>query len=95
MSTLEESQERRNVARAKWTILYDGNLLPVTNLYDSDAEEIDDPMHACACVAYDPDSTDTEGHWLTIGSLDPGEVLWSRHHVPNGPRWCQARPAIA
>lgn len=86
--TLEEAQERRNVARAKWTILYGGNLLPVTNLYDSEGEEINDPMCARACVAFDPSLT--EGHWVTIGNIDPGEVLWSRHHVPNGPRYCKA-----
>lgn len=85
---LEEAQERRNVARARWTILHDGNLLPVTNLYDSEGEEINDPLRACAVVCFDPDNPD--GNWWTIGNIDPGEVLWSRQYVPTVPRYCKA-----
>lgn len=75
-----EAVERFNVRRAKWTILHDGNLLPVTNLFDSDGNEIQNPLRAVAVVAYD--EYVAKDHWLTIGNVDPGEI-WNRHEIPD------------
>lgn len=68
----EETQERRNVAAARWSIMHDGKLLPVTNVYDSDGNEITNHFHASACVAFDASLPD--GKWLTIGNLDPTDL---------------------
>lgn len=70
-----EAQERENVRLARWSILHNGKVLPVTNLYDSDAESTMDAMLACAAVAYDRDATD--GKWIALGNLDPGDI-WIR-----------------
>lgn len=72
-----EAEERANVATAKWDLFEDGKLLPVTNLYDSDGTEIENPMHAATCVVYD--ETRIAGRWIVM-RLEPGE-LWRRHIV--------------
>ena len=71
-SDAEEARERENVKNAKWTILHNGKLLPVCNLYDSDGNEIANHFHAFVCVAYDASLSD--GNWLTISRLDPGDL---------------------
>lgn len=73
----DEARERRNVEYAKWSVLEDGNLLPVTNIYDSDGNEIANPMHAATCVAYDAARQNQK--WVVM-RLEPGE-LWRRHNV--------------
>src|SRR4051812_17805336 len=74
-----EAVERFNVRHAKWTILYGGNLLPVTNLFDSEGNEIQNPMRAVSIVAYDEHVP--KERWLVM-LVSPGE-LWCRHEVPN------------
>lgn len=83
LSVSEEARERANLAAAKWSILFGGILLTVTNLYDSDGNEIANPMRAVTCVAFDADRTAGQ-QWLVIEGLDPGEI-WSRHNVATPP----------
>lgn len=79
-----EAQERENVRLAKWSILHDGKLLPVTNLYDSEGEATEDWILADRAVAFDKDRAD--GNWVTIYSLEPYDI-WKRPHaeVPSLP----------
>lgn len=74
-SAAVEAQERVNVKNARWTIMHDGMLLPVTNLYDSEGNEISNPMRAYSVVAYD--ASRSSENWTTISGVDPGEV-WSK-----------------
>lgn len=78
-----EAVERRNIARAKYTILRNGLLLPVTNLFDSDGEEIQNPMHAARVVVYNASRPD--GDLWEVYEIDPGE-LWSRHEREEVPQ---------
>lgn len=71
-----DAQEVKNVAKAEWTVLHNGKLLPVTNLYDSDGNDIFNPMHARTVVAYDASRPDKR--WITITKIDPGDI-WRLH----------------
>jgi hypothetical protein len=77
-----EVQERENVRLAKWSILHDGKLLPVTNLYDSEGEATDDWILADRAVAFDADRAD--GNWITISGLEPYDI-WKRPHAEVSP----------
>lgn len=70
-----DAREIANVVKAKWTLLHDGILLPVTNLYDRDGNEIYNPMRAYSVVVY---TGLADKPWTTISNIDPGE-LWRRH----------------
>lgn len=70
----ELARERSNIANAKWVFDYDGKVLPVTNLFDSEGEATNDHVLACSCVAYDAESKHPNGKWLCFGNLEPGEV---------------------
>jgi hypothetical protein len=65
--------ERINVARAKYSVEYDGKLLPVTNLLDSEGVEVFSPIDASRCVCYDESAPDGE-KWRVIWGLDPGDI---------------------
>lgn len=60
-------------AAARYSIMHDGKLLPVTNMYDSDGNETSNNFRAYVCVAFDSQLDD--GSWVTISNLDPGDVL--------------------
>lgn len=66
-----KAQERLNVANHKWTILRNGKLLPVVNLFGIDGQPVANPMHAFRVVVYEDEQ------WL-VYPCQPGE-LWSRH----------------
>jgi hypothetical protein len=61
------------VAKSKYTIIHEGKLLPVTNLFGMDGRDVTNPMHAFQCVVYDKDSTDPKGKWTWM-TCEPGEI---------------------
>ena len=63
----------RNVANAKWTIMHEGKLLPVTDLFGMDGRDVTNPMHAFQCVVYNKDGTDPKGKWIWM-TCTPGEI---------------------
>ena len=69
----EREAEDRNVANHKFTIMHEGKLLPVTNMFGMDGRDVIDPMHAFQCVVYDKDSTDPKGQWVWM-TCTPGEI---------------------
>lgn len=75
ISGYTEAQERENVRLAKWSILHNGKVLPVTNLYDSDGAATDDRILADRAVAFDKDRP--SGPWVTISGLEPYDI-WNR-----------------
>lgn len=77
LAEYSEAQERENVRLARWTVMHEGKLLPVTTLFGSDGNETANPFRALMVVAYDRDLPN--GKWLTIDGIKPGEVL-ERHN---------------
>lgn len=71
----ELARERANVENARWTILHDGDILPVTNLYDGEGRATSNPNEAFSIVAFDKRLT--EGKWLAISKIEPGDI-WTR-----------------
>lgn len=70
-------EERTNIAAAKYTILHEGHLLPVTNMFDNHGDDVDSPMRAFRCVAYWADAPGDEGKWYAI-QCKPGEIAPKR-----------------
>lgn len=62
---------RRDVANAKWSIMFNGFLLPVTDLIDSRGENTENPFHAVRAVAFS--KHETRGNWFVI-AVEPGDV---------------------
>lgn len=71
----EEAQERASILAARWTILQDGLILPVTNLFDSDGNRTGNPHEAFSVVAYNEHLTGDK--WMMISEIEPGDV-WSK-----------------
>lgn len=65
--------ERHSVASAKYSIEWDGRVLPVTNLFDSEGVEVFSPIDACRCVCYD-ESNPGDAQWRVIWNLNPGDI---------------------
>lgn len=63
------------VAGYKFTILHEGKVLPVTNMFGMDGREVSNPMHAFRCVVFDKDGP--EGKWVAI-TCTPGELALRR-----------------
>ncbi len=60
--------ERVNLASAKYSVHHNGKFLPVTNLFDSDGNEISNPMRADRCVCCDESSG-----WYVV-RVKPGDI---------------------
>lgn len=74
-SPAEEADEAVSIESARWTILHDGLILPVTTMFDGDGNLTNNPMHAYSIVCYNEHLTD--GRWMTISNVDSGDI-WSR-----------------
>lgn len=66
-------EEAHAVAESRFTLLYEGELLPVTKMYDFIGAATDNPMSAFACVAYNGD----KDNWLAV-QVHPGEIVAKR-----------------
>lgn len=64
----------------RWTVTFDGSLLPVTNMFDMYGDRTIKPLHAFSCVCYIKGLKFTPGlvpadagDWLVV-SCQPGDV---------------------
>lgn len=73
---ISEAIERTNVGRAKYLIRHEGKDLPVTNLFDSDGNEVNDPRVATRCVAYDKSLPGAK--WVAISDDSLSDDLTER-----------------
>lgn len=65
---VEDAADARDAASAKFTVLHEGSLIPVTKMYDALHNETDNPLHAFVCVAcMGPEQ------WIAI-PVTPGEI---------------------
>jgi len=71
-ASLLSEEESFHIAHAKWTVMCNGKLLPVTNLMSLHGDRVGNPMHAHACVAFDPDMG-----WIAV-ECKPGDIYPNR-----------------
>jgi hypothetical protein len=64
--------ERASIAAAKYTVLYDGRLLPVVHMMDNYGGDVQNPMRAFRYVAYDAEGPE-DGKWIAE-RCKPGEI---------------------
>lgn len=69
LEALQTPEDKRDSdpANAKFTVMYEGKLLPVARMFGMDGQRVFNPLHAVLCVAW------RSGKWMMI-QCHQGEV---------------------
>lgn len=62
-------EEKWNIRNARWTLIYEGELVPVTNMFDYIGQYTLNPLRAFSCALYCPST----GEWMAM-QVHPGEI---------------------